>query len=150
VDQRPRSPPKFKMMWTPQGEPVRTLEELMDYVFDRWQEQSAGPAASLLPSINGSPGNRSGKQAPLILLSLHKSGRSKVSGQPEILINDGSLRQNDAESTDDGPRDEAQSHKFEGLKHEYDGMSKNEIRHSKSKDLKVGMLNINRKWSLKQ
>ena len=34
---RPVSPFKFKMMWTPDGKPLKTLESLMDYVYEKWQ-----------------------------------------------------------------------------------------------------------------
>ena len=42
------------------------------------------------------------------------------------------------------------SHRFVGIKDKYNQMSEREIRNSMSKDKKHDMLQINRKWSIKQ
>jgi hypothetical protein len=45
------APPKFKMMWTPHGEPLFNMNDLMTYVFDRFKEEGQKDSPLIIVSL---------------------------------------------------------------------------------------------------
>ena len=115
------------MMWTPHGEPLFNMNDLMNYMFDRFKEQGQ-------------------KDSPLIIVSLVKYQDKRKAKENEY--------QGDAdasESSEVGILPESGNyHQFMGLKLKTHGLSKNELYNENSKMLKSAMLKHNEKWTNKQ
>ena len=118
-------PPKFKMMWTPHGEPLFNMNDLMTYMFDRFKEEGQ-------------------KDSPLIIVSLVKYQDKRKTKENEC-------HADASESSEVGILPEAGNyHQFMGLKLKTHGLSKNELYNESSKMLKSAMLKHNQKWTNKQ
>lgn len=107
----------------------------------------------LLPLIGNREEDAEKKTPALILLSLQKQRKNQgivsIKEDGDQLIE---IQNSETDETVNEKRKlkEKPSHEFVGIKDKFNLMNEREIRHSLSKEKKHNMLQINRKWSIKQ